>query len=167
MVKPLIHVFELTSCYNRHISMKRLVNKKALFDFEIQDKLEAGIVLTGGEVKSLKRGRGDMKGSFVQLHNDELWLANMFIPPYEPGQVIPHESDRNRKLLVKNAERNHLIGVLKAKGLTIVPISFYTKGGLVKVELGIGRGKRMIDKRKSIKEREVNREMRRKLRQKN
>ena len=147
--------------------MKRLVNKKALFEYKIQEKLEAGIVLTGGEVKSLKGGRGDMKGSFVHVHNDELWLANMFIPPYQPGQGIAVESDRSRKLLVRSAERNRLIGVLKAKGLTIVPISFYTKGGLVKVELGIGRGKRTVDKRKTIKDREVNREIRRKLRQKN
>lgn len=147
--------------------MKRLVNKKALFEYEIQEKLEAGIVLTGGEVKSLKGGRGDMKGSFVHIHNDELWLANMYIPPYQPGQGNPVEPDRNRKLLVKRSQRNRLIGVLKAQGLTIVPISFYTKGGLVKVELGIGRGKRAVDKRKTIKDREVNREMRRKLRQKN
>lgn len=147
--------------------MKRLTNKKALFDYEIQDKLEAGIVLTGGEVKSLKAGRGNMKGSFVQIHNDELWLANMFIPPYQAGQPATADPDRSRKLLVKRSEVNHLIGVLKAQGLTIVPISFYTKSGLVKVELGIGRGKRKIDKRKSIKERDVNREMRRKLRRKN
>lgn len=145
--------------------MKRLVNKQALFDYKIQEKLEAGIVLTGGEVKSIKGGRGDMKGSFVQFHDNELWLTNVFIPPYQPGQQNPGIPDRNRKLLIKGKDKNSLIGKLKAQGLTIVPISFYTKGGLVKVELGIGRGKRKVDKRKTIKERDVNREMKRKLRQ--
>lgn len=146
--------------------MKRLINKHAKFDYKIQETLEAGIVLAGGEVKSLKQGQGSMKGSFVQYHNEELWLTNMHIPPYQPGQATSLDPDRSRKLLVSHKEKERLQGLGKAQGLTIVPLSFYTKGGLVKVELGIARGKSKVDKRKAIKERDVNREMKRKLRQK-
>lgn len=146
--------------------MKRLVNKKALHDYQIQEKLEAGIVLVGTEVKSIKSGHASLQGGFVQIHDNTLFLTNVHIPPFQAGQANRIDSDRDRKLLIKNKELNRLIGVMKAQGLTIVPLSLYSKGGFVKVELGIARGKKAYDKRKTIKDREVDRSIRRKLRSK-
>lgn len=146
--------------------MKRLVNKQALYDYQIQEKLEAGIVLSGSEVKSIKNGRGNMKGSFVQSKDGQLLLTNMHIPAYQAGQATAHDPDRSRILLVKAKEKDRLMGLGKAQGLTIVPVSFYTKGGFVKVELGIARGKSKADKRQVLKRRDTNREIKRKLRQK-
>ena len=146
--------------------MHRLINKKALHDYSIQEKLEAGIVLVGGEVKSIKSGHASLQGGFVQIHNNTLFLTNVHVPEFQPGQGKLFDPDRDRKLLIKKKELTRLIGVMKAQGLTIVPLSLYSKGGFVKVELGIARGKKAYDKRKAIKEREVDRSIRRRLRSK-
>lgn len=146
--------------------MKRIVNKNALREYQIQEKLEAGIVLHGDEVKSIKNGSVQLKGAFVTIRDNELWLTNAHISPYQAGQPTTSAPDRDRKLLVKKNELASLIGNLKARGLTVVPLSFYTKGGIIKVEIGIGRGKRKTDKRASLKERDLKLQMKRRLRQK-
>lgn len=146
--------------------MQRIVNKKALHDYQIQEKLEAGIVLVGGEVKSLKKGHGNLQGGFVQIHDNALFLTNVHIPEYQAGQGKLFDPDRDRKLLITKKQMARLIGIMKAQGLTIVPLSLYSKGGFVKVELGIARGKKAHDKRKALKEKEVNRSIRRRLRSK-
>jgi len=146
--------------------MKPIRNAKARYDYEIQEKLEAGIVLFGPEVKSIKSGRAKLDGGFAVLHGNELFLTNVHVPQYQQNQPNPPDPERSRKLLIKRKDMERLIGTMKSRGLTIIPLSLYSKGGLVKVELGIGRGKRTIDKRKSIKERDITRSMQRRMRQK-
>lgn len=139
-------------------------NKKAFFDYEILDRYEAGIVLFGQEVKSAKTGHASIKGSFVTLKNGELYLINADIPPYRhAGDISGYDSRRSRKLLLKKAEIRHLIGKLKAKGLTLAPIRMYTRKRLVKLEFAIARGKKQYDKRENIKKREDKRKMERNL----
>lgn len=139
-------------------------NKKAFFDYEILDRYEAGLVLFGQEVKSVKTGHISLKGSFVTLKNGELYLINADIPPYRhAGIVTGYDSRRSRKLLLKKAEIRHLIGKLKAEGLTLVPIRMYTKKRLVKLEFAIAKGKKQYDKREDIAKKEAGRKMKRAL----
>jgi len=139
-------------------------NKKASFDYEIVDKFEAGIELLGLEVKSLKKKQGSLLGAYVIVRGNEAFLINANIPPYQPSNT-PDSYDpyRNRKLLLTKKELANLIGLEKQKGLTIVPISIYTKGRKIKLELGIARGKKKYDKRESIKKRDADRDIRRTL----
>lgn len=139
-------------------------NKKALFDYEILEKFEAGIVLFGHEVKSVKGGHLSLKGSYVTFHNDEPYLIGTHISRYKPASGIKeYDPDRSRKLLLKNKEIRYLLGKKEEKGLTIVPIRVYTKQSKVKVEIGVGRGKRQFEKKEKIKARDIEREIKRTL----
>ena len=145
-------------------------NKKALFNYEVLDKYEAGIVLSGHEVKSVKNGQINLKGSYVTIgiepssQKPALLLMNANISLYKHAGSMPYyDPERPRKLLVHKKELNSLIGKTKEKGLTIVPISVYTKNNLIKVEFALARGKKLHDKRESIKKRDIEREIGRKL----
>lgn len=141
------------------------VNKKAHFDYEILEKFEAGLVLSGQEVKSVRTKQMKLSGSFVTIHNDEALLTNAHIPLYKHAVDTSYDPSRTRKLLLKTKEIRYLRGKLQEKGLTIVPLCVYTKGRKIKLEIGIGRGKKKYDKRRTIKEREQGREMRRVLKE--
>ncbi len=137
-------------------------NKRALYDYQILEKFQAGLVLTGAEVKSTKASRANLQGSYVLPRGNELWLTGASIAAYPPAarEQISYDPNRDRKLLLKAQEISYLIGKLKEKGLTVVPISIYTAHRLVKVELGVAKGKKTHDKRKVIKQRQLDREVR-------
>lgn len=140
-------------------------NKRAIFDYELLEKYEAGLVLQGQEVKSVKNGRVSLLGSFVvirRIPTPEAYLINANIPAYQAKNAPQsYEETRPRKLLLRKSEINTLIGKTNQKGLTLVPIRVYLKRGFVKLEFALAKGKKMIDKRETIKKREVEREMRR------
>ncbi|HBI17009.1 MAG TPA: SsrA-binding protein [Candidatus Moranbacteria bacterium] len=141
------------------------VNKRANFDYVLTDKYEAGLVLTGAEVKSIKTGHLSLKGSFVTFKGTELHLTNADIPFYKfAGKAVNYDPRRSRKLLVKKSEIKTLLGKVKVKGLTLVPIRVYTKKRLIKLEFGVGRGKKEYDKREDIKKKDSNRAMKRLMR---
>lgn len=140
------------------------VNKRANFDYAISDKYEAGLALLGHETKSVKLGHVSLKESFVTVHGRELYLTNAHISPYKfAGKLPGYNPTRPRKLLLRKREINHLIGKIKEKGLTLVPVRMYTKGRLVKLEFGVGKGKKQFDKRQDIKKREDTRQINRTL----
>jgi SsrA-binding protein len=140
-------------------------NRKAFFNYSFADRFEAGIALTGTEVKSLRINGCSLIEGFVRLRDGEAWLVNVHIPPYDRGTFFSqHEAKRDRKLLLHAREIKKLVGTLQEKGLTLVPLRAYFKRGRVKVELGLGRGKKTHDKRQTIKEREVRREIERVVR---
>ncbi len=140
-------------------------NKRAHFDYELQDKYEAGLVLIGAEVKSVKKGHISLKGSFVTMHENELYLTNANISPYPfANPKIAYDPTRSRKLLIKKAEIKSLIGKLHSKGLTLVPLRVYTKRRLIKLEFALARGKKAYDKRSDISKHEAKRSMERALR---
>ena len=140
------------------------VNKRASFDYDISDKFEAGLVLRGFEVKAVKTGHISLKGSFVTVRGNELFLTNANIPLYKHAGNIPnYDPTRPRKLLLKKREIAHLIGKSRAEGLTLVPIRVYTKRGLLKLEFGIGKGRKKVDKREVIRKREAKRKIERAL----
>jgi SsrA-binding protein len=142
-------------------------NPRAKFDYHILDTFEAGLVLTGQEVKSIKKSRMSLKGAYVTIKDQEAWLINAFLPPYQPKNAPDnYQPDRSRKLLLNKKEIKSLIGKTKQKGLTLVPLHVYTKHNLIKLEFGLGQGKRKADKREKIKEREAKRNIGRALRQK-
>ena len=142
------------------------VNKKAKFDYEILDTYEAGLVLEGQEVKSIRSGNISMKGAFVSFHKEDAFLTNTHIPKYKfAGNITDYDPERSRKLLLKRKEIDYLRGKSQEKGLTIVPLSVYTKGRHIKVSIGIGRGKKKHDKRETIKRRELKRELDRKMKE--
>lgn len=140
------------------------VNRDVRHHFQVLETLEAGIVLTGPEVKSAKLGNLSLKGSYAAIQGDGLWLINAHIGAYKPAANIPHQPTRSRRLLVKRSDIDRFIGKTKSEGLTLVPLSVYSKSGLVKVELGLAKGKKAHDKRASIKKREVDRDIARKMR---
>lgn len=148
--------------------MKALaINKKANYDYKISDKFEAGLVLTGQEVKSAKQGNISLKGSYVILKNNEAWLLNAHVTPYKSAGPLPdYDPTRSRKLLLKKSELKSLIGKSREKGLTLIPIRVYNKKGLVKLEFAIGRGKKKYDRREEIKKKEVDRKIQRAIRDK-
>jgi SsrA-binding protein len=138
------------------------VNKRATFDYDILEKYEAGLALLGYEVKSVKTGHVSLKESFVTIHANELYLTNAHIPLYaQAGIVAGYNATRARKLLLKKSEIKHLIGKIRTQGLTLVPIKLYNKGRLIKLEFGLGKGKKEYDKREKIKKREDERGIRR------
>ena len=142
-------------------------NKKAYWNYEILEKFEAGISLLGQEVKSIKTGRINLAGSYVVLREKEVYLIGANIPPYQPKNApADYDPERSRKLLLRKSEIKHLIGKTKEKGLTLIPLKVYTKRGKIKLEFGIAKGRRKIDKRNLIKKREAEREMRRALKDK-
>jgi SsrA-binding protein len=141
-------------------------NKKARFDYEMLDTYEAGIVLTGPEVKSVKAGQVSIKEAFATVKSEEVFLTNAHISPYKQAAGIEQEPTRSRKLLLKKSEISSLIGKSKTHGLTLIPTKVYLKRGFVKVEIGLGKGKKLHDKREQIKKKDVKREIARDLREK-
>ena len=140
-------------------------NKRANFDYEISDKFEAGLILLGMEVKSIKTGHISLKESFVTIKGGELYLTNANIPPYtHAGKILNYNPTRSRKILLKRSEIKKLIGKVRTEGLTLVPISIYTKKRLLKLEFGIGKGKKKFDKRQTIAKREDTRSIQRAFR---
>jgi len=145
-----------------------LQNKKAGFDYEILEKYEAGLQLFGFEVKSLKMKRGKLQGTHVIIRNGEASIVGMDIPPYQPKNTPKdYDSQRTRKLLLRKKEINYLYGKSQERGLTLVPISVYTKSGFIKLSFGIARGLKKYDKREKIKERETKRKIEREMKQSN
>lgn len=140
------------------------LNKRAVFDYAILEKYEAGLVLFGHEVKSIKTKHVSLKESFVTTHGNELYLTNAHIPPYShAGAIADYNPTRPRKLLLKKSEIKHLIGKVRAQGLTLVPLRLYTKRRLIKLQFGLGKGKKEYDKREKIRKREDERGMKRLL----
>jgi SsrA-binding protein len=139
-------------------------NRQAGFRYTLLDKWEAGLVLTGTEVKSLREGKAQLKDGYAAVRDGEVWLHNVHIPPYGPATRENHEPERPRKLLMHRGEIERLIGKTKERGLTLVPTRLYFRGPRAKVEIALARGKDQGDKRQSIKEREMKREMERAIR---
>ena len=140
-------------------------NKKARHDYFIEETLEAGIVLSGTEVKSVRQGKVNLKESYAVVRDGEVFVNGMHISPYEQGNIYNKDPLRDRKLLLHKYEINKLIGYIQQKGLTLVPIQLYLKRGKVKLELGVARGKKLYDKREDIAQRDAKREIDRKLKE--
>ncbi|MFH1154802.1 MAG: SsrA-binding protein SmpB [Pseudomonadota bacterium] len=134
-------------------------NKKARHDYHISDEMEAGIVLVGTEVKSIREGRVNLKDSYAEIKNGEVFLRQMHITPYSYAYYGNHDPLRSRKLLLHNREIKRLIGKVKERGYTIVPLKLYFKNGKIKVQIGLAKGKKLYDKRESLKEKDMGREM--------
>lgn len=141
-------------------------NRKARHDYHIHESYEAGIALTGTEVKSLRAGKANLKDSYARIENGELMLHNLHISPYEQGNRFNHEPLRTRKLLMHRYEINKLVGKTQEKGFTLVPLKLYFTRGKAKVQLGLATGKKTYDKRQDIAERDAKREMDRAFREK-
>ena len=140
------------------------VNRQARHRYHLLDKWEAGLVLTGTEVKSVRGGNVQLKDGYATVRDGEVWLHNVHIPPYAPATRENHDPDRSRKLLLHRREIERLIGKTKERGLTLVPTRLYFKGPHAKVEIALARGKDVGDKRQALKEREMRREMERAIR---
>lgn len=141
---------------NRQIA----VNRKALYDYEILDRVEAGLVLTGTEIKSIRAGKVDLRDAYARVQDGELWLHGAHIAPYDAGSYMNHEPRRARKLLVHRSEMSDLASQIAEKGLTLAALRLYLKNHNAKVELGVARGKRQYDKRRTIIERDRERQAR-------
>ncbi|MFA6603591.1 MAG: SsrA-binding protein SmpB [Patescibacteria group bacterium] len=143
--------------------MPRLAeNKKAHYDYQILEKFEAGLELLGHEVKSVRDDKMSLTGSFVTLNRGSAWLMNAQIPPFPKAGPLPgYDARRTRKLLLHKRELLRLMGKMEQKGLTLVPLSAYTKGSRIKLEFGLARGKKQYEKKETIKRRELDREVRR------
>jgi SsrA-binding protein len=139
---------------------KRLIanNKKARHDYFLEEFFEAGIELVGTEVKSLRAGRCSIKESFIEIKDGEVFIIQMHIPPYEQGNIFNRDPLRKRKLLLHKQEINKLLGKIKTKGYTLVPVEIYFKGPRVKVEIALARGKKLYDKRRDIADKDQKRE---------
>ena len=135
------------------------VNRRAFHDFAFEDRYEAGLALTGSEVKSLREGRANLKDSYARFFGEELFLVGAHVSPYAPASQFGHEPERHRKLLLHRREIDKLRGKIQERGLTLVPLRLYWVKGRAKVELGLGRGKKLHDKREAIKERTERREV--------
>jgi SsrA-binding protein len=133
-------------------------NKKAYFDYFIEEKYEAGIALHGTEVKSLRMGKGSIKESFLRIENGEVFIYGMHISPYEKGNIFNKDPLRVRKLLMHKYEINKIAGKLVTKGYALVPLQLYFKGSIVKMEIGLARGKKLYDKREDIAKKDQRRE---------
>jgi SsrA-binding protein len=138
-------------------------NKKAFFDYELLEKFEAGIELTGPEVKSIRAGHLSIKEAFATVKDNQIWITNMNVSPYLPAGQTNVEQKRPRKLLLKRTEIDFLIGKALASGLTLVPTKIYFSHGLVKIEIAVGKGKKLHDKRETIRRRELDIETQREL----
>ncbi|MCJ7501090.1 SsrA-binding protein SmpB [bacterium] len=136
-------------------------NRQARFNYEILEKVEAGIALAGTEVKSIREGKANIKEAYADIRNGEAWLIGAHISPYSHGNITNHDPLRERKLLLNAVEIHRLQVKVMEKGLTLVPLRLYLKGRLVKLELGVGRGKKLGDKREDIKKRDQEREIHR------
>ncbi len=142
----------------------RILNKRANYDYSLQDRIEAGINLYGYEVKAVKNGHADLTGSFVKIQGSEAYLVNAKIFPYEYASLKDYDQARTRKLLLHKAEITALKGKTDGQNLAIVPVSMYIKHGFIKVELGLGKGKKKYEKKEAIKRRDLNREIEEELR---
>ena len=142
-------------------------NKKARFDYFVEEKYECGIVLEGTEVKSVKEGNVSFNDSFAEIQNGELWMRNFHISEYNYSSIFNHNPDRAKKLLVHKEELKRIQRKVDEKGFTLIPLDFYLKNGRVKLTLGVCKGKKQFDKRASIKERDVNRDLQREFRNSN
>lgn len=140
-------------------------NRKARHDYHIHESYEAGIVLTGTEVKSLRAGKANLKDAYARIENTELMLHNMHISPYDAGNRFNHEPLRNRKLLMHRSEIDKLIGKTQEKGYTLVPLKMYFTHGIAKIQIGLVTGKKNYDKRQDMAERDAKREMDREFRE--
>ena len=138
-----------------------VTNRRALHEYFVLDRVEAGIVLKGTEVKSLRQGSANLQDGYGVVRNGEVWLVGLHISPFEKGNINNHDPKRDRKLLLHKQEIRRLFGKLSEKGLTLVPLRIYFKGNVAKVELGLGLGKKSYDKRQAIAKRDADRQMRR------
>ena len=141
-------------------------NPNAYHNYNIEDNIEAGIVLYGTEIKSIRNGKVNLKDSYANIKNGEVYIYNMHISPYEHGNIFNKDPLRNRKLLLNKREINKLIGLINQKGYTLVPISIYFKANFVKVELGVGKGKKLYDKRQNIAKKDAERKINQAMKQK-
>ena len=141
-------------------------NPTAYHNYTIEDKLETGIVLSGTEIKSIRKGKANLKDSYAIIKNGEVYIVGMHVSPYEHGNIFNKDPLRDRKLLLNKKEINKLFGLTKQKGYSLVPISLYFKGSLVKVELGIGKGKKLYDKRQDIAKKDAERRINQAMKQK-
>ena len=133
-------------------------NKKAYFDYFIEDKYEAGVALHGTEVKSIRMGKCSIKEAYIKIENGEVFIYGMHISPYEKGNIFNKDPMRIKKLLMHKYEINKIAGKMQQKGFTLVPLQVYLKGSLVKVEVGVAKGKKLYDKRESIAKKDMKRE---------
>lgn len=145
--------------------MEKIIAKNpvAYHNYSINDKIEAGIVLTGTEIKSIRTGKVNLKDTYVNIKNGEAFVYGMHISPYEHGNIFNKDPLRTRKLLLKRREINKLLGLVSQKGMSLIPISLYFKNNLVKLELGIGKGKKLYDKREDIAKKDAERKIQRTL----
>lgn len=139
-------------------------NRRARYEYTLSDRFEAGLVLTGTEVKSLRDGRAQVRQAYADIRGDQAWLVGLHIAPYDQGTTKSHDPDRDRKLLLHRHEIESLIGKVKEKGFTLVPTRLYFKNGRVKVEIALAKGKDLHDKRRNIAERDAKRQMERAVR---
>jgi len=137
------------------------INRRARYEYALEETLEAGIVLTGTEIKSIRAGRVNLAEAYARIERGEAWLIGAHIAPYEQGNRNNHEPTRTRKLLLHRDQIAELIGRTQAKGFTLVPLKLYIRDGMAKLELGVGKGKKAYDKRRTIAERDVRREIER------
>ena len=135
-----------------------IVNKKAKFDYFIESEIEAGIVLSGTEIKSLRKGSADLKDTYVRIKNKEAYIINMYIAKYDEGNIFNHDERRERKLLLHKKEIKKLAEYSQKEGYTLIPIRAYLKKNLAKISVGVCKGKKTYDKREAIKERDLKRE---------
>jgi SsrA-binding protein len=140
-------------------------NRQAGYRYELLERFEAGIVLTGTEVKSLREGKAQLKDSYAVVRDGEVWLIGVYIPPYGPAARDNHEPERDRKLLLHGYEIERLVGRTRERGLTLIPTRMYFSGSRAKVEIALARGKDLYDKRQAIQKREMARDVQRELRE--
>ena len=142
-------------------------NPTAYHNYNIENKLEAGIVLYGTEIKSIRNGKANLKDSYANIKNGEVFVYGMHISPYEHGNIFNKDPLRSRKLLLNKKEINKLIGLINQKGYSLIPLNMYFKGNLVKLELGIGKGKKLYDKRQDLAKKDAQRQIAVNLKSKN
>jgi len=142
-----------------------IVNRRAYHDYEILETFEAGIVLRGAEVKSLREGMANLKGSYAEIREEEVWLLNFHISPYPQAGVFNPDPDRDKKLLLHKQQIRKLTGKVKERGLTLIPLKVYFKNGKAKVEIALAKGRKLYDKRRVLKEKELRREKERALKE--
>lgn len=141
-------------------------NKHGLWNYEILEEFEGGLVLTGAEVKSIRNGKANLRESFGTVKNNEIWLTNTHISPYLPANNQDYEPTRSRKILLSRREIDRIIGKVQEKGITLVPVRIYDKNGKIKIQLGLGRGKKKHDKREVLRRRDTDREIKREIKNK-
>ena len=142
-----------------------ILNRKARYDYEILEKYEAGIVLTGTEIKSIRKGNANLKDSYAVIKNGEVFLLNMYVSEYKEGNIFNHEETRTRKLLLNKNEIKKINDKITIKGLTLVPVKLYFVNGKLKVELAVARGKHTYDKKETINQRDIDRDMKKSMKE--